>query len=442
MNRILFFALLAACNDRSLGPVGSAGESLCRFEGGSRAVLATLEDHQIQLVHADRSATTAFVFDHPEARNFFGQALVARGDLVAASASWVVGDTLPWNADVVVLDTAGHVRWQGTRGTNGSYVQLFLNARGHLAVALGTDGLLVDADGRSRELHGWMPIAEPADDGSVVLRSAGDMPMVAWLRAGATDPEPLGAPPNDPYFTPVMVSGRLAYVSPGEGGAQLVSELPGDVRKVSLPGIDAATVNLTDHTDGGWVLVGEWRTPRYLVHVHTLEARPVGISDPTGFRAFQGALYGPRLDSDGALLMGLRDDWAGALYRSANGRDWQRIGGTVTNVLDIDPMARGGTYVVNATSGRYSFEEWTPPTPDHQPDYTGDLVQVVRPAAGVAQKLPTSAMWVELASLQLSNDGRCLAFVDNQTLTAWDVEHDRTYSLVPSTNAQAFAWME
>src|SRR5881275_2833985 len=124
MKRILFFTLLVGCNNRPLGPVGSSTEPLCRFEGGSRAVLATLDDHQVGLVHSDRSLTTAYVFTHPEARNFFGQTLTARGGLVAASASWVIGDNQPWNTDVALIDSAGAVRWQGTRGNNGGYVQL------------------------------------------------------------------------------------------------------------------------------------------------------------------------------------------------------------------------------------------------------------------------------------------------------------------------------
>jgi hypothetical protein len=443
MRHLILLSLVFACNQRPLGPVGSATESLCQFDqfdkAGDRAVLAVLTDNQVQLVHADGSRTTAVVFTHPEARNFFSPGLAARGDFVAASASWVIGDNAAWNTDVALLSRDGRVRWQTSR-PNSSYGQLLLNAHGVLAVSLGADGILVDEMGRERALLGLPPVAEPTEDGSVLVRQGQDPGVVGWVRAGADAMEPLGHATADPYATPVTVAGRAAYLASADGGPLFVSELPGDARTVLLPGIDPTMVAITDHTDSGWALVGEWRTPRYLVNVRTLEARPIGANTPDGFRPFQGSISGPQLDADGSILVGLRNDYAGALYRSSNGRDWQQLGGTVTHVLDIDPLARGGTYLINATSGRYSTEEWQPAPANQTPDYDGDVLQIVRPQSGVAQKLPLSTQWIELWDVRLSNDGRCLAYTDGEALSALDVERGKTFSL--GTAGGAFGWIE
>jgi hypothetical protein len=434
----LSLMFLAACNRQPLATADS-GESLCAFAPGDpRAVLAVLDDHQVRLIHGDGSASIALSFDHAEARNFFGQALATRGGHIAAAASWVTGDGQPWNVDLALVDRGGGVLWRGSASTSDGSVQLFLNQQGALTAALGTSGVFVDAQGNARTLD-FVPLAEPAGDGSVFVRSGNN--TFGWLRPGASVLEPLGANTSDPSSAQ-MIAGRLTYLSPNDAGALVVSELPGDLRSVELAGIDASTVGITDHLDSGWVLVGEWRTPRYLVNVQTLEARAITVTLPADLRTFQGALSGPLLDADASLLVGLRDAWAGALYRSADGSNWERVGGTVSQVLDIDPLAHGGTYLVDATSGRYSTEDWSPPTAGHQPDYQGDLVQVVRPSEGVAQKLPLDQTWVELPSLQLSQDGRCIAYVDGQSLTAWNVDRSRAFTLETASASETFRWIE
>jgi hypothetical protein len=433
----LSLMLLTACNRQPLAAAES-GESLCAFAPGDlRAVLAVMDDHQLRLIHGDGSSSIALSFDHADARNFFGQTVVTRGDRIAVAASWVTGDGQPWNVDLALVDRGGSILWHGSTSTSASTAQLFLNEHGALAVTLGTSGVFVDAQGNARMLD-FAPLAEPAGDGSVFARSGND--TFGWLRPGADALEPLGASPNDPSSAQ-MVAGRLTYLSPNTAGALLVSELPGDLRSVELGGIDASTVGITDRLDS-WVLVGERRTPRYLVNVRTLAARPISVTLPADLRTFQGALSGPLLDSDTSLLVGLRDAYAGALYRSADGSNWERVGGTVSQVLDIDPLARGGTYLVDATSGRYSPEDWSPPTAGHQPDYQGDLVQVVRPSEGIAQKLPLGESWVELPGLQLSQDGRCIAYVDGQSLTAWNVDRGRAYTLDTASTSETFRWIE
>jgi hypothetical protein len=445
MRRIFILALLAGCNDRPLGPVASSGAALCQFDPADhRAVLANLVNNELSFIHGDGSRTRAYLFDHPEARNFFGQSVVARGDFVLASAGWVIGGDAQFaKTDLVLLDRSGTVRWKRSFDGSTSASQMFLNRHGAVAAAIASDALLVDADGHERTLSGMTPLAEPTEDGSVGVRGpwklSGEVPGdPGWVRPGASSIEPLALVPTQAYATPILVAGRMVYLAAGEGGALLVSELPGDARKVLLPGADANMVGITDSLASGWVLVGEWRSAQYLVNVLTLEARPVGMTTPEGFRPFQGALYGPRLDSDGALLVGLRDDYAGALFRSNDGRGWQRVGGTVTNVLDIDPIARGGTYLIEATSSRYSVEEWTPPPPDRAAQFDGDVVQLVRPSAGIARTLQLGVEWLDRTTVQLSDDGRCVAYTD-QELTAYDVERDQRFGF---GTAGAFSWIE
>lgn len=437
MGRILFVLVFSGCNGGGLGPVQVSGEALCQFDAAKskRAVLASAGQNKLELIRADGSRTSVWTFGPANADNVFNQTVTAHGGFVAAAATWVDGQT--WNQDLVLLGPDENVRWHGSY-TGTVTPQLFLNGNGWLAVALGNDGFVVNPQGQPRSLTGLQPLAAPTDDGNVIVRgpSQNEMPgPIGWLSGDSL--QPLAQTPGDPWTTPLMVAGRATYVAQGP---LLVSEKPGDARTLPLPGLDVTTSGIIDSTDSGWVLIGDWRTPLYVANVRTLESRPIGMSTPDGFRPFMGALYGPRLDSDGALLFSLRDDYAGALYRYDS--SWQRIGGTVTNVLDINALAHGGTYLINATNGRYSFEEWTPAPANEKPDFDGDSLQLVRPQSKVSRALTMAQMWTEITNLQLTSDGRCLAYWNGNQLTAWNVEGDRSFTLETSDAASQLAWIE
>ncbi len=70
-------------------------------------------------------------------------------------------------------------------------------------------------------------------------------------------------------------------------------------------------------------------------------------------------------------------------------------------------------------------------------------MQVVRPVAGVSEKLPRPATWSELSDLQLSQDGRCVAFtINDASLVALDVERSKVFMLADSAVGEAFGWIE
>jgi hypothetical protein len=462
MKRLLFVTLVvAACNQGGLGPSPSSSsspaETLCRFDmpkDPARAVLATFDGDSLQLFHADGSHTAPYVFGTAGAANVFNQTLVAKNGRVAATASWVdnpngQGD---WHEELVLVDGNGQVRWKHDEINAGS-PQLFLAANGALAVVLNTDGLVVDASGNEHVLPQMAPIGEPIDDaGTVAARGPwqGDTPgPVGWAKPGATSLAPLGLALADAAATPLMVAGRLVYLAlDGHGQPVLVSERPGDVKTVPLGGVDPTMSAITNQTATGWLLVGPWRAPEYRVNVKTLEAEPVGLQMPDGLRPFLGSIQGPTLDDDGAILWSLRDDYSGALYRSTDGVKWSRIGGTVTNVLDIDAVAHSGTYLIDGTTARYAEESWTPAPPADKPDFDGDSVQVARPQASLEQALKMSQTWVELTNLALTDDGICLAYWDTSedgtstALTAWDLARGQKFTLDARASAAAFAWMQ
>jgi hypothetical protein len=464
MKRLLTVALtVAACNQGGLGPQpassSSPAEMLCQFDAPkdpSRVVLATFDADTLQLFHADASHTAAYVFGSAGAANVFNQMLATRSGRVAAAASWVdnpngQGD---WHQELVLVDASGDVRWKHESIATGS-PQLFLAANGALAVVLGTDGLVVDASGNEHALPQLMPIGEPIDDGGTVAAQGpwqGDTPgPLGWVKAGESTLTPLGLTPAQPAATPMLVAGRLIYLAlDGSGAPVLVSERPGDVKTVPLPGVDVTTNAVTSQTATGWVIVGQWRAPQYRVNVKTLEAEPVGLHIPVGLRPFASSIQGMTLDGDGALLWALRDDYSGALYRSANpdGTSWSRLGGTVTNVLDIDVLAHGGTYLIDGTTARYAQETWSPAPPADKPDYDGDSVQVARPQSSLARALPMDQKWVEVTDLQLTGDGLCLAYWDtaqdgsSTALTAWDLGRDKSFTLDVRSTAAAIAWTE
>jgi hypothetical protein len=198
------------------------------------------------------------------------------------------------------------------------------------------------------------------------------------------------------------------------------------------------------------VLVGTYQKPLYRVNVLGGEVGAVVLRLPDGLRTFEGNLLGPRLDLDGALLMALRDDYSGALYRSLDGATWAPIGGTVTSILDIVGFERGGTYVVSGTNARYSEEMWSPATVGHQPDLSGESLQLVRPAEAIRRVAPDALTWEEIVPSQISLDGACLAYWQRPApatadspigLRVLDVERGKTFDLLPMAGTAPYGAM-
>jgi hypothetical protein len=216
------------------------------------------------------------------------------------------------------------------------------------------------------------------------------------------------------------------------------------VRAFPLPAGGTDPLALSHFNVNGWVLVGTWQDPLYRVTLHSGEVTVIGVRTPDGLRRFQSGFEGPMLDSDGALLLGMRDEIAGGLYRSQDGSTWSRVGGSISQILDIVGVSRSGTYLVNGTSSRYAQEMWADPTAVEKPDVVGDSIQIVRPGASVQRLVADADTWEEPQESLLSSDGLCFAYWSTdptQTqyrLKALDVQSGEVVDLLDAPASHSF----
>jgi hypothetical protein len=457
---VVVLGLTAACNGRSI-PADSSMPAIqagCRFDApvdAAKVVAAAALEGQLFYVHADGSNRVAYTFAGvagASAPSTWSHSILSRGRFVAGGAVSSSADFQSWRQELVLLDLDSKVITKLSWDSAPAVVP-YLNEQGMLALDLGGTGAqLIDSDGTARTLPNLTPIAEPTADGDLPVYGAlgvGSTPY-GWVRAGATTMTLLRHPRAATAPDVSYLGGRLVYLGQVEGDIAVVSEGPNDARVIALPQSTGVDLAITDSVASGWVLVGGYQQPLFRVNVQTAEVVQVGLDTPSGLRKFQGGVFGPALDQDGALLSALRDDYSGALYRSTDGDHWSRIGGTVSNVLDIVGLERGGTYLISGTNARYAEEEWTPPTTaGNQPDLSGESLQVVRPADSVRRVADGAATWEDVLPSQISADGLCVAYwqhIDEQTLglRALDVERGRLFDLLPivETNPQdSMTWI-
>jgi hypothetical protein len=213
-----------------------------------------------------------------------------------------------------------------------------------------------------------------------------------------------------------------------------VVEGAGEVKVVKVPAPAEDRDFLQVRVNGKAALVGRFWDPARVWRVDVTAGTIAEVSPAAnGLHPFQYQ-DGPLLDDDGALLSELRGDYAGALYRSTDeGGSWAAIGADYRQVLAIAAEARGGTYVIAGTNGRYGGEtEWPAPPPGAAPTFDGAALQIVRPASGT-RFVREGEHWPPAA---ISDDGRCVGWFDADStgaqrskLVAYDAERGRSFDL-------------
>ncbi len=124
----------------------------------------------------------------------------------------------------------------------------------------------------------------------------------------------------------------------------------------------------------------------------------------------------PALDGDGAVLMLLRDDRVGRLFRSVDGQTWIPLGRALVGPLGAELRVEGDTALVYAHSMFFGGESWPEAGSDGPDTLQGTSLQVVR--RGGAHGLVLTADDPDLAGLSLAPEfsagGGCVAWATSR----------------------------
>jgi hypothetical protein len=440
--RLVGLLALSGCAGQSL-PAEMPLTAECRFDAPAdpeRSVLAIVRGDELVAVRGDGSEKVLHRFAEasgvPRDR-VNGAALVARHGWIAAQAVWTQDSLNDFRREEVLLDPRGRLVWSAAR-RGGVVGAMALSERGDLATLADgdKDGLRVRADGTTEVLPGLLPAGEPGPDGSLLVRPAGsqDLRDLGWARPGAEGVAPLARPLFKTATVPSWSGDRVVYLGDVDGEPALVVEGAGEVKVVKVPAPAEDRDFLQVRVNGKAALVGRFWDPARVWRVDVTAGTIAEVSPAAnGLHPFQYQ-DGPLLDDDGALLSELRGDYAGALYRSTDeGGSWAAIGADYRQVLAIAAEARGGTYVIAGTNGRYGGEtEWPAPPPGAAPTFDGAALQIVRPASGT-RFVREGEHWPPAA---ISDDGRCVGWFDADStgaqrskLVAYDAERGRSFDL-------------
>jgi hypothetical protein len=413
--------LLAGCPDRS--PVGTAPPTAltCAFADEGRAddpVLAIVLNGELRLVRGDRSSETIARFADGQTYTWMQNTVEERDGVVLATAQYSDADQFTGAMfEAVLMRADGTIVWH--RPGDARWGQAFLGEAGVVALAqFGGDSLVVMPDGTEHALPSVHPVAPPLRDGTVAVRaSAWSAGLSGWAHPGATEVVPLAFVPTS---DPLSWRGQLVYIATDGTEQSLVVESPTGADELVLPTLpqDGGAYLMSVRPEG-WAMVAcaGYADPAFIrVNLITGEAERLTISLPEGMREFNISSWpSPMVDPEGAILLGLRDDFAGGLYRSFDGATWSRVGSTVSDVLAVEAENRAGTYLVLATNARYSWEEWLEPPEGQGADLVGDSLFAVRPSAGGVELLPaTYDFWIARSPSAptplISPDGACVAY--------------------------------
>ncbi len=412
---------------------GAGGES----GAGERAVLAVDVAGEVRFVYADGSWATVYERETAEDGSAYGVQLEAEGGLVVTSGILPIVDAENgyWEGQdnrSALLDADGNVRWEQQIEASetpyyGGYVLHMLGADGTTITPLLSGFAETDASGATTVVAGLRPL------GAVV---EGLAPVVSWVaERGVTVHGWYDAELGELLEVAEAVDGRqgavsylgTAFVVPevAEGAPRLRVERPTGATSVELPGEYAAIEALVRWGSGGdWLLVapsvesGEGD----LVNLATGAVRHVALVLPEGLRLLDSAgYYGYEeptramslsvVDEAGGILLALRDDESGAVYRTADGgATWARVGERFTAVGSAHAEGRGGAYLVGTTelSPYYYYgdgpESWV--EGGESVAVRGNALQVVHAASGRTTVLEGVASHMA----RLDQRGDCAAY--------------------------------
>jgi hypothetical protein len=322
--------------------------------------------------------------------------------------------------ETALIDDEGRILW--TRLDQSWYPSAYLGENGLVALSGGGEdgfGLLVRPDGTTEPYGRAWPIAAPRADGVVGARAPSDGPNTIGWATPNFGFSPLDSPfaDQDDARTAVSYQADLVYLAWTDLAQRVVVRAtPDDATVIPLAiSNDAAYLCALDMpNEAGWAMVDDLSLPLAAVDLDGATANVLDVTFPPDLRPFDA---GPTVESriieeDGSILIALRDDAVGAVYRSHDGVGWTRVGRTVSDVANLEAAARAGTVAILATSVRDSVETWPA---ESTADLPGDSLQIVREADGIVETLPAPPeVWDGRTVRQsiISHDGDCVVYGD------------------------------
>jgi hypothetical protein len=395
--------------------------------GTAAPVVAAVVGSVLSFVDERGTVTPVFHFAAAPAGQSASDAYVeARAGYVAASlvSTPLYGAAQTVTMEVVMLDLAGSVVQHGVFTSPyedfGPMDGLFGNAGG-LFVASGRFGdhhLNVDSTptGATTWTDPYAAVFDPNPDGTMLVLKDGNCTCdLYWYdpAKGTFTASALLSATASGDFT--YVQGELVWAT--SAPARLWKENAGGSTALALDGAwdDMTYPSLIAANGAPWVVGQTSDTHVVRIDVGGGSYTGIDLEPPAGLATFEpiggpytgGSSYAT-IDSQGNLLLGLRDASSGAMYRSADGAAWEPVGLPMIDVANAGAIEVAGTYLVygNAVSGAPAWG--TPGAGVIQ----GPNAQVARPASGTRVQLPGAYTVGQSGGYRVTADGGCVSFFD------------------------------
>ncbi|MBI5536338.1 MAG: hypothetical protein HY898_26695 [Deltaproteobacteria bacterium] len=403
-------------------PVGAA----CSFEGNGALGIAVASGSRLYGIDGAGNVMTYFTFGQNwpfEPGNPIHEVVESRGGyLGAAVAVTPKGDPNPTQAAIeyVVTNWAGEVKYHAQRTVPyASSIDLRIhgNEQGIFAFGLTTAGTeelaIVGVKGEvGGPWAGMLPISDPDASGRIaVLRDQ----QRFWFDPCSNTLVSILAGQLDSYTSVEAQGPVLLWVDPKH--AQAVLETA-DIASKAPFGIPAPVSLFRSHPSHWELAASEASIWTFgTANVTTGESRQQNVVVPAGLRRFGSFGTGIpgfdsstgelALDSQGRLVLGLRDASVGWLYVSSDGASWSPVSLPVGEVLALEALERAGTYLIAGNSMGVTKNDWEP-APAGIGRVDGQQIQLVRPESATSIVLVQAAPGTGFVrTYAMSADGGC-----------------------------------
>ncbi len=410
--------------------------ALCRFDGSGphpdSFSLAAIEGDTLYVIDGRGRSHSIYTFG---LRLGFAMAspthsvVTARGEFFAAAVAWVERPVTRASRVTVELVT---FRRDATFIATSRYTLPYDASGNALRIAGNECGVFVFgwSFGSRRQMawlapggivgpiEGRIPLADPDDTATLatqVRASPTGGERVEWFDLEARSFVPARYE-SEPLRSGIRTLGAdLVYPTPWVDGSISVERPHGVVERTStdiLRGVSATSIVAS--STNGWMLMTGRGADHVAVNVRTGEQNAYTLRIPDGlrrittptFRPGTNDLTGVAIASDGELLLGLRDDAVGHLYRSIDGGHWIPYEPPLGDAWALDVAERDGTVIGWTTGLGLIPSDWAP-APAGVSRVERRSVFVTR---GTSQRLASASLDWRGARHHLSADGGCVSY--------------------------------
>lgn len=412
-------------------------------------------------IDGTKTVTTLFEFGQSwpfDAAPPYEQVVESRGGYLAAAVA-VTSKEQPnpklVGFERVIIDQTGNILFHDVLAashTGSIDVRVHGNDQGVFAFyAQSGTASAFDLVGAHAERYGPIldltPISDPDESGRLCVRMAQQKHY--WLDSCRETFSAVLAEQLADYTSIGVLGDKLGWVDPGAPAAVL--ETADGAKKLALP-LDPKVGLFSTHP-AGWELVLSDGSPYEFASANVTAGavHPMNITIPSHLHRFgsfgQGVIGFDNtagelgMSSDGAILLGLRDESVGMLYSSTDGVTWTAIGFPVGKVWSLVALERAGTFLIAGTPMGFTTDDWAPaPAGLNRVDY--QQMQLVRPALGIGTVLAQATIGTGFTrGYSLSADGGCAGtLLDDKLEITSAITLEKTVIALPTFTPVYGAW--